>query len=231
MKPAVKDAANSVKDATHNVADSVKGASEDVKPAVKDAANSVKGATQDVKSSVQSSAKDAANSVKGATQDAKSSVKGAANNVKTAAEDAKSTNHQNITPSDNQNVKLYEEQLIAGKAQVKTGEIGIGKRVETKTANVSIPVEKERVVIERTNPVDAGTPVSPSQVDFQNQEVARMEVHEERAYLDKQAFVHEEVNIHKEVDRDTVELQDKVRREKLDVDAQGRTIVDKTNKV
>ncbi|MEW5859512.1 MAG: YsnF/AvaK domain-containing protein, partial [Cyanobacteriota bacterium] len=224
VKPAVKDAANSVKGATQDVKSSVQSST-------KDAANSVKGATQDVKSSVQSSAKDAANSVKGATQDAKSSVKGAANNVKSAAEDAKPSNNQNVTPSDNQNVKLYEEQLIAEKTQVKTGEIGIGKRVETKTANVSIPVEKERVVIERTNPVDAGTPVSPSQVDFQNQEVARMEVHEERAYLDKQAFVHEEVNIRKEVDRDTVELQDKVRREKLDVDAQGRTIIDKTNRV
>lgn len=55
-----------------------------------------------------------------------------------------------------QTIKLYEERLVANKERRKTGEVTIGKRVETETAQVAIPVEKERVVIERVTPKDAG---------------------------------------------------------------------------
>ncbi|MEL6555813.1 MAG: DUF2382 domain-containing protein [Cyanobacteria bacterium J06621_11] len=39
-----------------------------------------------------------------------------------------------------------EESLVAGKNTTKTGNIVVGKRVESETASVSIPVEKKRVV-------------------------------------------------------------------------------------
>lgn len=52
------------------------------------------------------------------------------------------------------NIKLYEERLVADKKRAKTGEVAIGKRVETETANVSVPIEKERVVIERREDLD-----------------------------------------------------------------------------
>ncbi|MFM2304070.1 MAG: hypothetical protein RLZZ135_1480 [Cyanobacteriota bacterium] len=115
-----------------------------------------------------------------------------------------------------QNLKLYEERLIANKTRQKTGEVAIGKRVETEAAKVAVPVEKERVVIERT-PGDAKA-VSVGEADFQAGEVARMEVYEEVPEIRKETYVREEVNIRKEVDRETVTAEEQLRREELDID-------------
>ncbi|TVP61079.1 MAG: DUF2382 domain-containing protein [Nodularia sp. (in: Bacteria)] len=116
-----------------------------------------------------------------------------------------------------QNLKLYEERLIANKTRVKTGEVSVGKHVETDRANVSVPVEKERVVIERTTPTDAGRRTSPGEVNFREGEVARMDVHEETPEIRKEAVVREEVKVNKVVETDTVEAQENLRREELDV--------------
>ncbi len=126
-----------------------------------------------------------------------------------------------------QNLKLYEERLIANKTRAKTGEVAVGKRVETETARASVPIEKERVVIERVTPVEAGQVVSVGEADFQSGEVARMEVYEETADIHKEAYVREEVNIRKEVVRSTVEGEETLRREELDIDTDGTAVVDK----
>lgn len=133
----------------------------------------------------------------------------------------------NLNEQAHQNLRLYEERLIANKIRTKTGEVAVGKRVETEVAKVSVPVEKERVVIERTTPVDAGLAVAPSAVTFDEGEVARVEVYEETPEIHKEAFVREEVRVRKEVDRETVEAEETLRREELDVDAEGRPVVDR----
>lgn len=117
---------------------------------------------------------------------------------------------------DHQKLKLYEERLVANKTNHKTGEVVIGKRVETETAKVSVPVQKERAVIERVTPEDAATPVNP-ETAFKEQEVVRMELYEETADIKKQTFLREEVNIRKEVETDTVEATELLRSEELDV--------------
>ena len=131
----------------------------------------------------------------------------------------------NLDDRAHQNLRLYEERLIANKTRQKTGEVTVGKHVETERAKVSVPIEKERVVIERTAP-GAGTAVTPDDAAFQEGEVARMEVYEESPDIRKEAFVREEVNVRKEIDRDTVEAEETLRREELDMDTQGRPVVD-----
>lgn len=133
----------------------------------------------------------------------------------------------NLDESNHQSLKLYEERLIANKTREKTGEVAVGKRVETETAKVSVPIEKERVVIERTTPTDAGTAVTPGDMAFTEGEVARVEVYEESPDIRKEAFVREEVNVRKEVDRDTVNAEETLRREELNVDTEGHPVVDK----
>ena len=118
---------------------------------------------------------------------------------------------------DHQTLKLYEERVVANKSRVKTGEVAIGKHVETETAQVSVPVEKERVVIERTTLENAGTVVPPGANVFREGEVAHMEVYEETADIQKKAFVREEVQVRKEVEHDTVNAEEQIRREELDV--------------
>jgi uncharacterized protein (TIGR02271 family) len=129
---------------------------------------------------------------------------------------------------DHQTLKLYEERLVANKHRMKAAEVTVGKHVETETARVAIPVEKERVIVERTTPDNARTPVAPGEADFREGEVARIEVYEETADVHKEAFVREEVRVRKEVDRDTVTAEDQIRREELDVDSQNRPVIDRT---
>jgi uncharacterized protein (TIGR02271 family) len=131
---------------------------------------------------------------------------------------------------EDQPLRLYEERLIANKSRVKTGEVSVGKHVETETARVSVPVEKERVVVERTAPTDATRATAVGTPDFREGEVARMEVYEETPDIRKEAVVREDVRIHKEVDRETVEAQEQIRREELDIDTQGRPIVDRSDR-
>lgn len=118
-------------------------------------------------------------------------------------------------------IKLYEERLIADKQRQKTGTVTVGKTVETRTEQASIPIEKERVVVERMTPTTAERPVNPGDADFREGEVARVDVYEETADIRKQAFVTEEVNVRKEVDRDTVTAKEKLRREKLNIKTDG----------
>lgn len=134
----------------------------------------------------------------------------------------------NIPEREHQTLRLYEERLIASKNRSKTGEVAVGKHIETETARVSVPVEKERVVIERT-PLDRAVPVNPGDADFREGEVARIEVYEEKADIQKQAFVREEVHVRKEVDRDTVTAEDTVRREELDINTEGNPRIERPN--
>jgi uncharacterized protein (TIGR02271 family) len=130
--------------------------------------------------------------------------------------DLDETNHQSL--------RLYEERLIANKTRMKTGEVSIGKHVETETTKVAVPIEKERVVIERV--AASGDAVMPDGTAFQSGEVARMEVYEETPDIHKEAFVREEVRVRKEVERETVTTEETLRREELDVNTQGQPVVD-----
>lgn len=131
----------------------------------------------------------------------------------------------NTKQEDHGPIRLYEERLIANKERNKTGEVRVGKTVATETATASVPVEKERIVVERHTPSNAGEAITPGEADFREGEVARIEVYEETADITKQAFVREEVNVKKVVDRDLVTSQETLRREELDLDVEGNPTV------
>jgi uncharacterized protein (TIGR02271 family) len=135
---------------------------------------------------------------------------------------------QTVVPSasaaEAEEIKLYEERLVADKARAKMGEVAIGKRVEVETAHVSVPIEKERVIIER-NPIGDMSPAPVGADAFRDQEI-RVEIYEEAPDIHKETFVREEVNIRKEVTQETVVAEETLRREELDVNSQGHPIVD-----
>lgn len=125
-----------------------------------------------------------------------------------------------LSDEDNQGpLRLYEERLLAHRSHNKVGEVSVGKRITTETAEVSEPISKERVVIERQNVTDQ--PVADATHSFEDQEVARMEVYEDEVSVEKQPFVREEVNVRKETDEETVRMREQVRREELDVKTDG----------
>lgn len=130
-----------------------------------------------------------------------------------------------------QTFRLYEERLIANKQRIKTGEVAVGKHIETETARVTVPIQKERVVIERVAPrvSETGeTIVDPKEVKFQAGEVARIELYEETPEIRKQAFVREEIRVRKVIEQETVEAQDTIRREELDIDTAGNLLMNET---
>ena len=120
---------------------------------------------------------------------------------------------------DNQGaLRLYEERLVAERTRAKVGEVTVGKHVETQTAEISEPIEKERVVVERR---DVNQPAVGTDHVFEDKEVARMEVYEDQVNVGKEAFVREEVNVRKETDRELVRSREEIRREELDVNTDG----------
>ena len=87
---------------------------------------------------------------------------------------------------------------------------------------VSVPVEKERLVIERKNVTEEA--VSPETLHFGDEEVVKVDLYEETATFDKQAFVREEVNIRKEVEHETIQKSEIIRREELEIEEEGNVI-------
>ncbi len=136
-----------------------------------------------------------------------------------------------LNDTEHPTLKLYQERLIANKSRVKTGEVTVGKHVETETQRVSVPIEKERVVVERVTPADAGRAVAPGSVNFGEGEVARVEIYEETPDIRKEAFVREEIRVNKVVEQETVEAQETLRREELDVKTDGLPVVDGSNQL
>jgi uncharacterized protein (TIGR02271 family) len=126
-----------------------------------------------------------------------------------------------MNEENHQTLRLYQERLVASKKRQKTGDVSIGKYVETETATVTTPVERERIVIERVTPADAGSAVAADSTAFREGKVAHVELYEETPEIRKETFVREEVRVKKVVEQDTVESQEIVRREELDVTAPG----------
>ena len=131
----------------------------------------------------------------------------------------------NLDTENHQSLKLYEERLVTNKQRQQTGEVVIAKHVETETASISLPLEKDRIVIERRTPINENA-TSAKDVNFQEGEIVRMKVYEETADVRKEAFVREEVEIKKEIEIDTVRAQETLRREELDIDTRGRLDID-----
>lgn len=233
-----KKTVRSINHSFKGVGDAVKGATEGVKHTVKRAGDALQGTTEGVASGFNHTVEVAGEAFQGTQEDVNHTVVGAREAFQGIDEDVNQTvvgageqvQHtlDDAKPSEHQSFKLYQERLLADKKQVKTAQISIGKHVETQTAHISVPLKKERLVIERVPPVNAGTPVVSGEANFHEGEIARIEVYEEKAHVQKQAFVREEVSIRKEVEYDTFEVKDTIRREELDLDAQGRNVIDKT---
>lgn len=123
-------------------------------------------------------------------------------------------------------ITLHEERLVADKHREKAGEVKLGKHIETETTRVSVPIEKERVVIERVASTEAGQSIAPGEAQFGTTEPVRMEVYEEAADIHKEAFIREEVKVKKVVDREVVDVEEQIRHEELDLNTEGRAIID-----
>lgn len=132
-----------------------------------------------------------------------------------------------LNEQDHQTFKLYQERLIANKIRTKTGEVIVGKHTETEKARVSVPIDKERVVIEKITPTNAGEAVTLGADSFGTTEVTHINLYEETADIHKEAFLREEVRVDKFVDHETIEAEETLRREELDINTQEHPNVER----
>ena len=119
-------------------------------------------------------------------------------------------------------VQLKEETLHATKQPVRAGEVEVRKEVHTEHKTITVPVEREEVVIER-RPV-SGTAAAG---DIKAEEI-RIPTREEKVHVSKEAVVKEEVNVGKRTVRDTETVSGDVRKEELKVEQTGDARVRQT---
>ncbi|MXQ52050.1 YsnF/AvaK domain-containing protein [Salinicoccus hispanicus] len=131
------------------------------------------------------------------------------------------TDRNRNVASDEETMELREERLKFEKENVKTGEVGVDKHVETDHQEFDVPVERDEVTVER-RPVDNERPADDSAF-IEGDESIRIPVNEERVNVDKESVVSEEVVVKKDKVQDKEHVSEDVRHEDVDIDETTRT--------
>ena len=113
-------------------------------------------------------------------------------------------------------LQLREEELVARKRAVQTGEVQLGTEIVSEQQTLEVPVTREEVVIERRDVARR-----PSDRPIGQAETIEVPLREEQVEVDKQTVVYEEVNVGKRVVQETEHVAQTLRREKAVVDTQG----------
>jgi len=112
-------------------------------------------------------------------------------------------------------MQLKEEELHVTKRPVKKGEVEVRKEVVTEQRHITVPVEREEVVIERR---PAGGRAAAGDL---HAEQIRIPVSEEEVEVHKEAKVREEVTVGKRKVTGTETVGGTVRKEELRVEEEG----------
>ncbi len=122
-------------------------------------------------------------------------------------------------------LRLYEERLVAHKRRQKTGEVKVSKRVVTEQVEGSVPLYKEKIIIEIES-FPGMTQVNVAGRTVETGSGARADLYADELEIRKEAVVRQEVTIRKEIDEEVVTVSDTVRREEIEVYQEGVSEVD-----
>jgi len=119
-----------------------------------------------------------------------------------------------VREGENITVPVVEEQLRAGVRETEAGSARVVKNVREKEQSIDVPVEREEVYItERA----VNRPATEADLAMGNRDI-EIPLREQQVVTQKQAQVTGEVNVRKEVKRDTERVTDTVRREEVHVE-------------
>ncbi len=113
-----------------------------------------------------------------------------------------------------QRIQLLGEVLRVHKDRISRGEVRLRKEVITEQQSVQVPVTREELVVERI----AGDDVTPVQGSIGADKEIRIPLSEERASLDKQTVVREQVAVGKRAVEEVRNLDSDVQHEELRVE-------------
>jgi uncharacterized protein (TIGR02271 family) len=113
-----------------------------------------------------------------------------------------------------------EERLQVGTEQVETGRLRLRKYVTTEDQTVSVPVKKEKLVVDR-QPLDGDQARSAGVIGDTGEEVEEITLREERPVVDKETVAVEEVSVGKETVTEEHTVSDTIRKEQVDLEEDG----------
>lgn len=113
-----------------------------------------------------------------------------------------------------------EERLQVGTEQVETGRLRLRKYVTTEDQTVSVPVKKEKLVVDR-QPLEGDEARAAGTIGDSGEEVEEITLREERPVVDKETVAVEEVNVGKETVTEEQTVSDTIRKEHVDVEEEG----------
>jgi uncharacterized protein (TIGR02271 family) len=114
-------------------------------------------------------------------------------------------------------VQLREEELVARKERVETGQVQIGKEIVSEQRTLEVPVTREEVTVERRR-------VEPTPAEGaigEGDETIRVPVHADEVSVEKRAVVTEEIGVGKRKVQDTQQVSGTVRREEARIEREG----------
>lgn len=121
-------------------------------------------------------------------------------------------------------VEVKEEQLHAKKHTVDAGEVQVRKEVHTDHKTITVPVEREELVVER-RPANRKARAG----DISTEEI-RIPLKEETVTVSKDTIVKEEVSVGKRKVREDKTVSADVKREEVVVETEGKARVRQTKK-
>ncbi|AFZ67315.1 PRC and DUF2382 domain-containing protein [Deinococcus peraridilitoris] len=119
-------------------------------------------------------------------------------------------------------LRLLEERLTVDKERYLAGSVEVSKHVENRQEQVNVNLAHEEVVIER-HPVTDPRPVAGNVTLGSDRETVRVDLEAERANVQKQAYVTEEVTVGERTVSETQTFTETVGKEVLDVNRNGET--------
>ena len=122
--------------------------------------------------------------------------------------------------------EVVEESMSVGKTQAETGSVHVYSRIIEKPVEETVRLREEHVVVNRER-VDR--PATDADFANRDREITLKET-EERAVVDKQARVVEEVHVGKEATEHTETIKDTVRRKDVEVERTGATTASNTDR-
>jgi uncharacterized protein (TIGR02271 family) len=134
------------------------------------------------------------------------------------------TYHEGTTAglaAEEQRVTLSEEELVAQKSIKDAGEVRIHKDVKTERRDISVPVMKEEVRVERVPATESTARAGDAAF---HEETIRVPIQEEEVEIRKRPVVKEELRVTKDRTVQERHASETVRKETADIDKTGKVV-------
>jgi uncharacterized protein (TIGR02271 family) len=155
--------------------------------------------------------------VKAAGRTIKEAALGAAGSIAGAGEAVKRATFDQFGKAGEMTVPLVEEEIVTRKHVEKVGEVHVRKEVITEEKQITVPVTREVLRVERV-PVSHEVRAGDKPFEKESYDIP---ISEEHVTIEKHAVVHEEVRIGKEIQQAEETASATVRRERAEVETLG----------